>query len=695
MSEEEKDVGSGDVPDGPDGTKEEEEKMSGGKKKPEGEAQGPSALPPDEYTPLVDDLAQVVTRGRESYQEDEVPGRSINYAAGGMESRTILVCQTNKQGVPELTVTGTIEGKRQRIFIGARAEASTKGHGERSANLAPYDTIVKPFEVSRQAHGLVEGAIRAAQDDGEEIQQRIDEKDYQYFPPLARTGQETIVNLDAEADGIDLNVVRQLVATAWQELKRRLGTKAAEIDVVFIRWTENYIYADTEGARVSYVVPRLSLSAQVKTKSGSEAFGCLRGAGGTIEQIFTRDDAYRGQTPLEAVKTLAAEVAKEAVDLDRAQRVNAVGTEFYVVFGPKVSGVFVHEVMGHPMEGDIIDQNRWNKEAGINLKARFGAQVSTHKGIQVRETGSPEIDLGGGRIIRYGFGSMVVDQRGDPAKEVVLVEGGTQLGAMTDRHCYWAITDGIPEAILERMGRVGLTGNARAEKYDKPIIVRMRNTVLCPDPNGPKSLEEAAARIPTNKKGILIVTCEGGWVDPDGGDFAVLGKLGYLIESGHINWDKPIKEISVQGNITSFGDQIVAVGSGETITGTFPGYCGKDGQRVPVDGTGPILLIRDVKAVSFQRPRWIELVRDYQRQHDEVVEGTRRKKDIHFSSIAETAVEDQGCSHANICVVTIRFASAQEEIDYVLGLNEHADFVAYDDEQSGKRQLRSRRDPYA
>lgn len=654
-------------------------------------------LSPDEYTPLVEDFCQVVERGLDSYQEQEVPGREINYVSLGMDSRTILACQTDERGIPQITVTGEEEDnrgriKKQRSFIGASAEAATKGRGDKSANLAPRDTTVKEFEVGRQSYPLVESGIRTAQEEGEKTQRKIDEENYDYYPPLGRKGQETIINKDREPD-IDLNKVRGFVAFAWQEIKRRLGAKAKEARVTFIKWTENVLHADTEGAKVSYIIPRVSFSISVKTTGGSEAFGVLRGACGTIEEIFTRNEPFRGMTDLAAVKALAAQVAKEAVELDRARDMKVVGSEFYAIFSPMVSGVLAHEVWGHPAEGDIIAKNRRAKDPNVNLKARLGAQVTSNKHIRMIDTGSPEVDLGDGRIIKHGFGSLVVDGRGDPANELVLIEEGTQKGALTDRYCFGEITDGIPANILTKMKGDGLTGNARREKYDYPLQVRMRNTFICPDPEGPKSPEEMASQIPRTKKGIYIVTCSGGWVDPDSGEFGIQGKLGYLIESGQIT-DKPIKDILIKDNITGFGDNIVALGKGQTITGTFPGYCGKDGQIVPVDGAGPLLLVKDIEAATTYRPwRWSELVADYRQQYEEVVKGKRRGENIYFPFLAEVLREGEKRSHEGICVVTLCLESPEAEVAYLLGLKEHADFESQDTEEGKK--LAERRDPYA
>ncbi|OGC44855.1 hypothetical protein A2V54_03635 [candidate division WWE3 bacterium RBG_19FT_COMBO_53_11] len=656
------------------------------------EVEGVNSLPPDEYTFLAEEFARVVDRGIDSYQEQGAPGRRINYVSLAMDSRTVLICETDERGIPHFIVTGTeTDNKgatlRQRAFIGAAAEVATYGRADQSANLAEDQTVVKGFEVGRQSYDLVENAVQEALARGEEVQRKIDEESYIYFPPLPRKGTETMVNLDLEP-ALDLNMIRDLVSLGWQEIKRGLGAKIDEAYVVFAKWAEHYIFADNEGARDSVVVPRVAFVVVVKTKKGSEAFGALRGSCGKLAEIFSRGDDYRGKDVFECVKILAAKVTKEAVNLDRAQSMKVVGNEFYAILSPGVSGVLAHEVYGHTSEGDIIAESRYSKTAKVNLKGRLGAQISSHKAFRILESGTPQTDLGAGRTIAFGWGSLAVDNRGDLPLDVLIAENGTMVGALLDRYCFGDVTDGLPANILKTIEERGLTGNARREKFDDPCLVRMRNTYICPDPSGPETLAKMADLIPRNKKGIYIASCHGGWVQTETGEFQITGNLGYLIENGAVT-DKPVKDVVILGNITNFGDQIVALGSGVTVSEVFTGFCGKDGQWVPVESVGPLMLIKDVKAATAYSPRpWAKLIQDYLEQFEQVKTGQRRRENVYIQDVVEGLDEGVVSSHTHLCVSTALLGTVKEEIAWILGRSEHADFVSVEDPEKGRHLVR-------
>lgn len=655
-----------------------------------------SSLPPDEYTTLLEQFARVAEGGKDAYQEAAGTGRELNYVGLAMDSRTAVICKTSERGIPEFVVTGTeTDNKgnrlRQRTFIGAASEAATFGRSDKSADLAHDKTVVNEFEVGSQAYDLVKAAVEEAQPRGEEINRKVLEEAFPFKSARARSGQETIVNLDTEPQ-LNLNVIRDLVALGWEEIQRGLGAKIRSAQVVFSKWAEHYIYADSEGARVSVVVPRVSFIIYVKTKKGSEAFGARRGAYGTVEQIFTRGEDFQGKSLTDCVKILSSKICKEAIDLDRAQTMSILGNEFYVILGPEAAGVLAHEVYGHTSEGDIICEVARDKNAKVNLRGRLGAQVSSHTAFRIIDTGLPEADLGGEHKVRFGFGSLAVDNRGDPPQEVPLVEKGTMVGALMDRYSFNYVVDGIPAAVRALIEARGLTGSARREKYDKPCIVRMRNTYIASDPNGPDEIKKMAGMIPGNKKGIYITTCMGGWVEPKSGEFQITGNLGYLIENGVVT-DKPVKGVILRDNITSFGDKIAALGAADTMTGIFTGFCGKDGQWVPVEGCGPLMLIKDMKAISLYNPRpWMKLIEDYQTQFDQVVEGKRRRENVYFPEIAESVDEGPTTSQSSLCVSTALLSTPILEILWILGLNSHPDFVSVDGD--GGRHLSQRSDAY-
>ncbi|MHB1006788.1 MAG: TldD/PmbA family protein [Chloroflexota bacterium] len=647
------------------------------KKKQSNAGEPPAAR--DEYCQLTTDFAQIVKRAKESYQE-KAPGREIDFVSLFMGSRSGIICKADERGIPQVTVSGEEadnQGNKrtQRFFIGLQAEVGTKDVDFQSANLAERETIVKEFEVTSQGHELVKVAINESQRAGEKIQRRVDEENYEWFPMYHVAGEEKSINIDC-FPRIELDKLVSLVAGARQIIRQALGAKLDRVEVLLTKWSEHMEYADSDGCKVDQVVPRLGITVSVRTKDGSEAFGAIRGAMGGIEVLrrYEPDGAERDY--LAIVQSLAQEVAKEAIDLDRAQGATILGTECPVILSPAVAGVLAHEVFGHTSEGDIICENRRSKTAKLTLKSRLGAQVSDHPAFAIVDTGAATVNLGR-RSIKHAFGAIVVDEHGCPAKETKLINRGIQINVLNDRYTFNEMLDGLKDDIVAGMKAHGLTGNVRREKYDVRPQVRMTNTYILPDENGPRSLAEMAALIPKNKRGVYMKSCQGGWVNPDGGEFMINGNLCYLIENGVIT-DKPIKGVKVTGNVAKFVDCVRAIGAGETIDRTFTGYCGKNDQWVPVEGGGPLLYLEDAKLAgvspSSVRP-WSDLVAEYDRQHRQVSEGKRGSRSVYVPEIGEVIGKD--ANQAHVCLVTVSL-QAGEEVDFVLGKRDRAQYALRD-----------------
>ena len=244
------------------------------------------------------------------------------------------------------------------------------------------------------------------------------------------------------------------------------------------------------------------------------------------------------------------------------------------------------------------------------------------------------------------------------------------------RSTFNEILDGLKDDIVQGMKEHGLTGNVRRDKYDMPPQVRMTNTFILPDENGPASLAEMAALIPKNKRGVYVKSCQGGWVNPDGGEFVVNANLCYLIENGTVT-DKPIKGVKITGNVAKFVDSIRAIGNSKTIDRTFTGYCGKNDQWVPVEGGGPLLYIEDAKLAGgsngTESRSWEELVDEYDRQHRQVVEGKRSRDSIYLPEIGEVLGKD--CAQSRVCLVTVNM-KVDDEIAIVMGERDSARYTS-------------------
>lgn len=630
----------------------------------------------DDYWNLTSDFTQIVKRAKQGYQE-KAPGRGIEHVGLFMGSRTGIICKTDERGIPQIIVTGEEvdnqgQKKAQRFFIGLQAEAATKDKAFLSSNLAEKETNVKEFEVSSHGYELARSTVKEAQKAGEKIQRKIDEENYEWFPVFHVKGEKKSVNEDQEPK-INLDLIVNLVAQAQQVIRQELGAKIKKVEVLFLKWTENMEYADTDGMKIDQIIPRVAFSISVKTKNDSEAFGSIRGSMGTISEVLHRYNENGKERELSRiVQELAKEVSKEAIDLDRAQGVSILGTECPVIFSPEAAGVLAHEIFGHPSEADIICQNRRSKTAKVNLKSRIGAQVSDHSAFSIIDSSRPDTTLGK-KQIKYAFGSLVVDDQGCPGKETKIVDKGIQVSVLNDRYTFNEILDGLKDEIVKGMREHGLSGNVRREKYDLPPLVRMTNTYILPDENGPSSKEEIATKIPKNKKGVYIKSCSGGWIDINEGIFVINGNLCYLIENGIIT-DKPIRGVKITGNITKFTGSIKAIGSSKTIGRTFTGYCGKDNQWIPVEGGGPLIYIENAKlgGLEYYRP-WSELVEEYNQQHREVLNGQRQKDNLYFPEIAEFRGKET--SQAQVCLLTAAM-SVEDEVNLILGTRDHANFVA-------------------
>jgi predicted Zn-dependent protease len=640
---------------------------------------GPKDNGRDEYCQLVGDFAQIVKRARESYQE-QAPGREIEFVSLFMGSRSGIICKADERGIPQVTVSGEEldnQGNKrtQRWFIGLQAEVATKDHDFQSANLAERETIVKEFEVTSQGHDLVKATINGAQRAGERVQRRIDEESYEWFPVYRVEGSEMSVNEDRYPKA-ELDQVVALVAGARGVVRQTLGAKLDRVECAFIKWTEHTEYADTDGMKVDQIIPRLGFTISVATKDGSEAFGAVRGSMGGMEILRRYDqEGSPERSYLEIVHELAQDVAKEAIDLDRAQGASILGSECAVVLSPQVAGVLAHEVFGHTSEADIVCENRRSKTATLTLKSRIGAQVSDHPAFTMIDSGATTIPLGE-RSVKNAFGSIVLDEHGCEAKQTTLIDKGIQVNLMNDRYTFYEILDGLKDDIVQGMKEHGLTGNVRRDKYDMPPQVRMTNTFIVPDENGPNSLAEMAAMIPKNKRGVYVKSCQGGWVNPDGGEFMINGNLCYLIENGTVT-DKPIRGVKVTGNVSKFVDSVRAIGSSKTIDRTFTGYCGKNDQWVPVEGGGPLLYIEDAKLAggspSSESRGWSTLVEEYDRQHQQVLEGKRSRDSIYLPEIGE--VLGTGDAQSRVCLVTVAM-KVEDEVDIVMGSGDNARYVS-------------------
>lgn len=241
------------------------------------------------------------------------------------------------------------------------------------------------------------------------------------------------------------------------------------------------------------------------------------------------------------------------------------GGGFPAILGPEIVGVFAHEAFGHLAEADLTF-------AGSVILDKLGRQVASEH-VTIIDDGTVE----------GGFGSYKYDDEGVPAQKTVLIKDGVVVSLMFDREYaakFEVFRRKIPEDVRD-LFEIKPTGNARAEDFRVPPLIRMRNTYIAPRDH---SFEELIEDIDF---GYYIVSFRGGQANLDG-TFQVGVQEAYEIVKGEVG--EPVRNMSISGNTLETLLRVDAVGKDFKINA---GRCGK-GQTAFIGDGGPHLRVREI-----------------------------------------------------------------------------------------------------
>lgn len=254
------------------------------------------------------------------------------------------------------------------------------------------------------------------------------------------------------------------------------------------------------------------------------------------------------------VEEVARTTVQRAVTLLEA--IQPPAGEMPVVLGPGVTGVLLHEAIGHGMEADF---NRKNEST-----------YSTMLGKKVADESVTIVDDG---TNPYVAGSLNVDDEGIGGQRTVLVERGILTSYLHDR-------------ISARHYGVVPTGNGRRESYRHVVQPRMRNTYMLAGSSSPEEIIRSVSR------GIYVESVGNGQVKIGEGDFAFYVTSGRLIEDGRLT--APIKDVNIMGNGPKMLTHVTHVANDFVMHNGGVGMCGKGGQGVPVSFGQPTVLVQSM-----------------------------------------------------------------------------------------------------
>ena len=308
----------------------------------------------------------------------------------------------------------------------------------------------------------------------------------------------------------------------------------------------------TEGTKIIYNVPYVMMMAQSVAREGTETIEGRSRIGhiGGLELLDLRSPEETGEKAKErALKGLEAERVKPG--------------RYRVVLDGTVNHLFAHEACGHSAEGDFV------QTAGV-FKGKLGKRVATPI-VNLIDDGTM-LESNGVKT----FGYIKYDDEGVPSHRTYIIRNGILESYLTDR-------DAAAYFNLEP------TGNARAEAYNVPQIVRMTNTFISPAKNSAMKPEELLELV---KNGYLLMQGGGGQVDPIKGTFNFGVTEIYEIKNGEIG--KRFRPTTLSGNTLVTLSKIIGISDQMENPLDSIGFCGKDGQSAPVGVTAGWLAVSSI-----------------------------------------------------------------------------------------------------
>ncbi|MBW9223097.1 TldD/PmbA family protein [Methanothermococcus sp. SCGC AD-155-E23] len=375
---------------------------------------------------------------------------------------------------------------------------------------------------------LLERAYRRAKLSNEHSKKRVVLKDVKVYRDRVRCQGR----INPEDIGIEEKM--EYILETHKNLLDREG-KIVSTSVLYSDVQGDSLFLSSEGALIREETSRVFMSISAVARDNSN-----------IQYASERIGGYGFEVVKEGnIENLARNTRERAIRLLGAKP--CPKGEFKVVLDPELAGVFIHEAVGHASEADLVLQR------DSVFRDKIGERV-----------GSDYVTVIDNPLIEGAFGYYKYDSEGVKGRETVIIEEGILKSYLHSR---------------ETAGRLNMevTGNGRAEGLNRPLV-RMSNTYIKPGDWGFEELIEDTGN------GIFLRGSRGGQVDTGKGLFQFNAVEAFLIENGELT--TPLRDAGLSGEIMEILHNV------DGVTREFKlsvGYCGKNGQSVPVgDGGGSI-----------------------------------------------------------------------------------------------------------
>ncbi len=231
-----------------------------------------------------------------------------------------------------------------------------------------------------------------------------------------------------------------------------------------------------------------------------------------------------------------------------------------VVISPEITGIAVHESVGHPNEADRV----FGREA-----AQAGLSYLTREKLGMKIC-SPEITLIDNPSIKGTKGFYLYDDEGVRARPKTIIDKGYQNELLTNR-------------AYAHVLHTRSNGSARSDGYANEPLVRMSNTYV---EKGVATLDDLLAEA---KNGVYMKNFMEWNIDDTRTFSRYQGNVAYSIKNGSL--DKPVKNFKLEKDTLEFWNAVKMRSNEFELWGATCGK-GEPQQGAPVTMGGPSLLLQ-------------------------------------------------------------------------------------------------------
>jgi TldD protein len=180
-------------------------------------------------------------------------------------------------------------------------------------------------------------------------------------------------------------------------------------------------------------------------------------------------EAIHGENPLsKTFRDFALELARETIELSRAELLPSTGKEVVVITDPHYNALLVHEIIGHPVEAD----------RALKMETAYAGRSWLFRGFDKNQVGKK---VASDLVTVYsdtqlpGYGHYKYDAEGVRGKRVVHIDKGIFRGFLNSRETA-AILGEEPNGAMRA-----------TQAYFIPLV-RMTNTVFAPGDRNPEDI---------------------------------------------------------------------------------------------------------------------------------------------------------------------------------------------------------------